>query len=94
MVSFQLCQQVRWGGHKHGHWLPGAQPGHSQKTNRSSKQGYYKEYNEDGTLWRKHQYRNNKAEGRQLEYYTTDGKTWVEYDMMVHNALLNGSYIK
>lgn len=66
----------------------------STPTNRFSKQGYYKEYNEDGTLWRKHQYRNNKAEGRQLEYYTTDGETWVEYDMMVHNALLNGPYIK
>lgn len=63
-------------------------------TNRFSKQGYYKEFNEDGTLWRKHNYRNNKAEGRQLEYYTTDGETWVEYDMMVHNALLNGPYIK
>lgn len=66
----------------------------STPTNRFSKQGYYKEFNEDGTLWRKHQYRNNKAEGRQLEYATTDGETWLEYDIMVRNNLRNGPYIR
>ena len=66
----------------------------STPTNRFSKQGYYKEYNEDGTLWRKHNYRNNKAEGRQLEYHTTDGDTWLEYDMTVRNNLMNGPYIR
>lgn len=66
----------------------------STSINRYSKQGYYKEYNEDGTLWRKHQYRNNKAEGRQLEYYTSDGQTWVEYDITVRNNLRNGPYVR
>ena len=66
----------------------------STPTNRYCKNGYYKEYNEDGTLWRKHNYRNNKAEGRQLEYYTTDNETWLEYDIMVHNDLRNGPYVK
>ena len=66
----------------------------STPTNRFSKQGYYKEYNEDGTLWRHHQYRNNKAEGRQREYSTTDGETWLEYDIMVRSALRNGLYIR
>ena len=66
----------------------------STPTNRFSKQGYYKEYNEDGTLWRKHSYRNNKADGRQLEYRTSEGETWLEYDIMVRNNLRNGPYIR
>ena len=66
----------------------------STPTNRFSKQGYYKEYNEDGTLWRKHSYRNNKADGRQLEYSTSEGETWLEYDIMVRNNLRNGPYIR
>ena len=66
----------------------------STPTNRFSKQGYYKEYNEDGTLWRKHSYRNNKADGRQLEYSTSDGETWLEYDILVRNNLRNGPYIR
>ncbi len=66
----------------------------STPTNRFSKQGYYKEYNEDGTLWRKHNYRNNKANGRQLEYSTSEGETWLEYDIMVHDNLRNGLYIR
>ena len=66
----------------------------STSTNRFSKQGYYKECNEDGTLWRKHSYRNNKAEGRQLEYSALDGETWLQYDMTVRNSLMNGPYIR
>jgi len=66
----------------------------STPTNRFSKQGYYKEFNEDGTLWRKHNYRNNKADGRQLEYSTSDGETWLQYDMAVRNNLMNGPYIR
>ena len=66
----------------------------STPTNRFSKHGYYKEFNEDGTLWRKHQYRNNKADGHQLEYSTSEGETWLEYDIMVRNNLRNGPYIR
>ena len=66
----------------------------STPTNRYCKNGYYKEYNEDGTLWRKHMYRNNKAEGRQLEYQTTDGEIWLEYDMTVRNGLMSGPYTR
>lgn len=66
----------------------------STSTNRFSKQGYYKKYNEDGTLWRKHSSRNNKTEGRQLEYSTLDGETRLQYDMTVHNNLRNGPYIR
>lgn len=66
----------------------------STPTNRYCKNGYYKEYNEDGTLWRKHMYRNNKAEGRQLEYQTTDGEIWLEYDMTVRSGLMNGPYFR
>ena len=66
----------------------------STPTNRYSKSGYYKEYNQDGTLWRKQNFRNNKTEGRQLEYETTGGETWVKYDMMVRNNLMNGPYIR
>ena len=66
----------------------------STPTNQYSKQGYYKEYNEDGTLWKKHTYRNNKAEGKLLEYATSGGTTWLEYDMTVRNNLMNGPYIR
>ena len=66
----------------------------STPTNRFSKQGYYKEFNEDGTLWRKHSYRSNKADGRQLEYSTSEGETWLEYDILVRNNLRNGPYIR
>lgn len=63
-------------------------------TNHDCKHGYYKEYNRDGTLWRKHNYRNNRAEGHQLEYFTSDGQPWLEYDMTVHNDLMNGPYVR
>lgn len=63
-------------------------------TNRNSKHGYYKEFNRDGTLWRKYNYRNNKADGQQLEYFTSGGQPWLEYNMTVHNDLTNGPYVR
>ena len=63
-------------------------------TNRNCRHGYYKEYNRDGTIWRKHNFRNNRAEGRQLEYFTSGGQPWLEYDMTVHGDLMNGPYVR
>lgn len=58
------------------------------------KNGYYKEYDEQGVLWKKGTYRNGHAEGRQLEYLNVDGQPQLQYDITVRNNVAHGPYIR
>ncbi|WP_165903708.1 toxin-antitoxin system YwqK family antitoxin [Hymenobacter gummosus] len=58
------------------------------------KHGYYKEYDEQGVLWKKGNYRHNQAEGRQLEYLNAAGQPQLQYDVTVRHGIAHGPYIR
>lgn len=61
---------------------------------RYCKHGYYKEYDEEGVLWKKGSYRHNQAEGRQLEYLNVSGQPQLQYDITVRHGVAHGPYTR